>query len=88
MADELFQRGLRNIIDAHFVRDHFIPIALDQGRWNIAVYESHRAVELLVRGMTCLRLDTSSAELTFWTFQKRPDLTARRDDPARHVHEC
>jgi len=41
-----------------------------------------------VRGMTCLRLDTSSAELTFWTFQKRPDLTARRDDPARQVHEC
>jgi HEPN domain-containing protein len=53
MLDDLFQQGLRSIEDARFVRDRFIPVALSQQRWNIAVYEAHRATELLVRGMIC-----------------------------------
>jgi HEPN domain-containing protein len=53
MLDDLFQQGLQNIEDARFVRDRFIPVALSQKRWNIAVYEAHRATELLVRGMIC-----------------------------------
>jgi HEPN domain-containing protein len=51
--DEMFHQGLRNIQDACFVRDSFIPIALTQARWNIVVYEAHRATELLIRGMIC-----------------------------------
>jgi len=53
MNNELFQQGIMNIVDARFVRDHFIPIALNLDRWNIVVYEAHRATELLWRGMIC-----------------------------------
>ena len=53
MLDELLQQGVRYIEDARFVRDHFVPAAFSQARWNIAVYEAHRGTELLLRGMTC-----------------------------------
>lgn len=51
---DLLQRGELNIADAAFVRDHFIPAALEQGRWNIVVFESFRAIELLIKGLVCL----------------------------------
>lgn len=52
---ELTERGLQNLNDARFVRDHFIPLARAERQWNIVVYEAHRATELLVRGMICQR---------------------------------
>ena len=54
MLDALFQQGYRNIRDASFVREHLIPTALSEDRWNIVVYEAHRGTEFLMRGMVCL----------------------------------
>lgn len=54
MSEELFRQGVMSIEDARFVRDHFIPIAIAEERWNIAVYEVERAIELRLRGMICL----------------------------------
>jgi HEPN domain-containing protein len=53
MLNELFQQGIRYVENALFVRDHFIPVAFSQEHWNIAVYETHRATELLIRGWIC-----------------------------------
>lgn len=50
----LFQRGLSNIDDAHFTQTNFVPVALEHEKWNIVVYEAHRATELILRGMICL----------------------------------
>ena len=51
--DDLLEQGIHYIEDARFVRDRFEPIAVSKKRWNIAVYEAHRATEQLVRGMIC-----------------------------------
>jgi len=54
MNAELLRRGVLNIEDAVFVRDHFIPVAMKSERWNIVVYEVFRTIELLMKGMVCL----------------------------------
>ena len=54
MAQELRSRGFRNIEDALFIRDRLLQIAVEQGRWNIAVFESYRIIELVIKGMICL----------------------------------
>lgn len=54
MNSEHFEQGLRYIEDARFVRAIFIPTAMKEQRWNISVYEAHRATELFLRGMICL----------------------------------
>jgi len=54
MNQELFNRGHRNIEDAYFVRDIFIPSAFEKQKWNIVVYEAYRVVELVVKGIMCL----------------------------------
>ena len=51
MTTERYQQGERNISDGRFVRTHYIPLAIEQKRWNIAVYEAQRATELLIKGM-------------------------------------
>jgi len=40
--------------DAFFVRDKFLPQALENERWNIVVYEAYRIIELLLKGMISL----------------------------------
>lgn len=45
-----------------FVRDFFIAVALEKRKWNIVTYESHRVLELLVKGMIRL-LGYSPAEI-------------------------
>jgi hypothetical protein len=52
--EDLLRRGELNIADATFVREHFIPVALELKRWNIVVFEAFRAIELLMKGMICL----------------------------------
>ena len=52
--EKLFSRGHRNIEDAFFVKDVFIPAAIQNKKWNIAVYEAYRVVELTVKGIMCL----------------------------------
>jgi hypothetical protein len=54
MNAELLRRGELNIADAAFVRDHFIPAAMESGRWNIVVFEAFRTIELLIKGIVCL----------------------------------
>ena len=54
MNNTLFLQGVQNIDDAVFVRNHLIPLARTHQRWNIVVYESHRAIELTLRAMICL----------------------------------
>jgi hypothetical protein len=54
MNTELLRRGELNIADAAFVRDHFIPAAMESRRWNIVVFEAFRTIELLLKGMVCL----------------------------------
>lgn len=54
MNAELLRRGELNIADAAFVRDHFIPAAVESERWNIVVFEAFRTIELLMKGMVCL----------------------------------
>jgi len=51
---ELSYRGHRNLEDAFFVRGIFIPSALKSQKWNIAVYEAYRVVELAIKGIMCL----------------------------------
>jgi hypothetical protein len=53
MNTELLRRGELNIADAAFVRDHFIPAAMESRRWNIVVFEAFRTIELLLKGMVC-----------------------------------
>lgn len=53
MTNDFLQQGFRNVNDARFVRDHFIPVARSHERWNLIVYEAHRATELLLRSMIC-----------------------------------
>jgi len=50
----LFFRGHRIIEDAFFVRDVFIPAAIQSQKWNIAVFEAYRVVELTIKGIMCL----------------------------------
>jgi hypothetical protein len=54
MNAELLWRGELNIVDAAFVRDHFIPAAMKSERWNIVVFEAFRTIELLIKGILCL----------------------------------
>lgn len=49
-----FTNGLRNINDASFMREKFIPIAMAGEKWNLVVSESHRTVELLLGGLIFL----------------------------------
>jgi hypothetical protein len=51
---ELLRRGDLNVADAAFVRERFIPAAMEAGRWNIVVFEAFRVIELLIKGMVCL----------------------------------
>ncbi len=46
--------GLLNINDALFIRTNFIPLAVESGKWNLVVSESHRSVELLLSGIIIL----------------------------------
>jgi len=50
----LNQRAEISIEDAFYIRDRFIPAALDGGRWNIARFESFGVVERVVKAMICL----------------------------------
>jgi hypothetical protein len=52
---EVIARGEESIADANFVRRRFINFAYREHRWNIVVFECFRVVELLVKGIVCLR---------------------------------
>ena len=52
--EEIYSRGQSNIEDAHFIRENFIPSALKNEKWNVVVHQSYQALELLIKGMTCL----------------------------------
>jgi HEPN domain-containing protein len=49
-----FSNGLRVISDALFVKDNFLPVAIENEKWNVVVSEAHRAVELLMEGLIYL----------------------------------
>jgi hypothetical protein len=51
---DLLVRGINNIEDARFIREHFIPIAHGAKRWNVAVHQAYQATELLIKSMICL----------------------------------
>lgn len=50
---ENIARGFRLLEDAKYVYDTLIPLAINHKRWNIVVFESYRASELLVKGIIC-----------------------------------
>lgn len=50
---ENIARGFRLLEDAKYVYDTLIPLAINHNRWNIVVFESYRASELLVKGIIC-----------------------------------
>jgi len=52
--EQVLERGLRNVEDAHFIREHVIPIAKEYQRWNILVHQAHQITELLIKGMIFL----------------------------------
>lgn len=51
---ELLSRGMRLLADAVHLHSNSTPQALERGRWNLAVFLSFTAAELLVKGITCL----------------------------------
>lgn len=51
IKDFEFSKGVRHIVDALFIKNDFIPLAVANERWSVAVYEAHRALELLLRGL-------------------------------------
>jgi hypothetical protein len=81
MNAELLRRGELNIADAAFVRDHFIPAAMESERWNIVVFEAFRTIELLMKGMVCLsgHVPRQSHEVQYLIDDFLALLTAKRD---------
>lgn len=53
-TEDLYRRGRSNIEDAHFIRANLIPEALQHEKWNLVVHQAFQAIELLLKGMTCL----------------------------------
>ncbi len=52
--NDRYNRGSYLLRDAVFVKGSIIPLALESKHWNIVVFESYRASELLIKSMVFL----------------------------------